>query len=388
MTSFSKVSERDKLKPRRDPYWQKISKGCYLGFRKMTTGTTGTWTARHLDVLTGKQVYKTLEDITSLPDHQRHDAAHKAAQAWFEHLGKGGSSKATTLTDACNNYVAHLRESKGDNAAENASGRFASYVLNNKRLCAIELSKLTPAHMADWRKSVKDRPTATGPRKGEKRSESTLNRDMTCLRAALNHAFNDGLVTSDFAWKSKLKPIKNADKKRNVYLDSNERRRLIEKAAKDAAQFLKGLCLVPLRPGALAALKVKSYDKRLKTLDIGKDKNGQDRIIALPDHTANFFSSNCENKLPNAPLLSQENGAAWNKDAWKDPVKQAASAANLPENVIAYALRHSTITDLVHGGLDVMTVAQLAGTSVLMIDKHYGHLTQVRSREALSRLQF
>ncbi|NDG42775.1 MAG: integrase, partial [Betaproteobacteria bacterium] len=37
----------------------------------------------------------------------------------------------------------------------------------------------------------------------------------------------------------------------------------------------------------------------------------------------------------------------------------------------AYALRHSTITDLiaVHQ-LDTMTVAQRSGTSLLMIEKH------------------
>jgi hypothetical protein len=60
MAIFSKVSERDKLKPRRDPYWQKLSKGCYLGFRKMTAGASGTWIARFLDTLNGKQVYNRL----------------------------------------------------------------------------------------------------------------------------------------------------------------------------------------------------------------------------------------------------------------------------------------------------------------------------------------
>ena len=30
------VAGRDKLTPRREPYWHRISKGCYLGFRKMS----------------------------------------------------------------------------------------------------------------------------------------------------------------------------------------------------------------------------------------------------------------------------------------------------------------------------------------------------------------
>ncbi len=387
MATFSKVSERDKLKPRRDPYWQKLSKGCYLGFRKMTIGAAGTWIARFLDTLHGKQVYKPLDDVTDLPDHQRYDAAQKAAQAWFEHLGKGGNSKITTLADACNNYVAHLKEVKGEAAAKNAGNRFKNYVLNNMKLSAIELSKLTPAHMADWRKSIKDRPTISGPNKGNPRSDSTLNRDMTCLRAALNHAFKDGLVTSDFAWRGKLIPIKNADRKREVYLDLGQRKKLIEHAQADLAVLIKALSLLPLRPGAVAGLTVQNYDKRLGVLTIGKDKAGRDRKISLPTSTAVFFNEQSANKLPTAPLIARGDGSFWVKDAWKRIFKKAAAAANLPPAATAYALRHSTITDLIAlHRLDTMTVAQLSGTSLNMIEKHYGHLLSDHAANALAGL--
>lgn len=387
MATFSKVSEREKLKARRDPYWQKISKGCYLGFRKMTTGSSGNWTARFSDIASGKQIYKTLEGITELADHQRYDAAQKAAQAWFEHLGKGGSVKITTLAEACANYVIHIRETKGEVAAENVSNRFKSYVLSNKKLASTELSKLIPAHIADWRKSVKDRPTISGPNKGNPRSDSTLNRDMTCLRAALNHAFKDGLVTSDFAWRGKLIPIKNADRKREVYLDFGQRRKLIEHAQADLAVFIKALSLLPLRPGAVAGLTVENYDKRLGVLTIGKDKAGRDRKISLPASTAAFFNEQSADKLPTAPLIARGDGSFWVKDAWKRIFKKAAAAANLPPAATAYALRHSTITDLIAlHRLDTMTVAQLSGTSLNMIEKHYGHLLSDHAANALAGL--
>ena len=53
---------------------------------------------------------------------------------------------------------------------------------------------------------------------------------------------------------------------------------------------------------------------------------------------------------------------------------------------MAYTLRHSAITDLVTGGLDLLTVAQLAGTSVAMIERHYGHLRGDHAAQALERL--
>lgn len=91
-------------------------------------------------------------------------------------------------------------------------------------------------------------------------------------------------------------------------------------------------------------------------------------------------------KLPTAPLLARADGKAWNKDAWKWPIKTAAEAANLPPGTTAYRLRHSVISDLVHDGLDLLKVAQISGTSVAMIERHYGHLRSDAAAGALARL--
>ena len=193
-------------------------------------------------------------------------------------------------------------------------------------------------------------------------------------------------MTSDHAWRVPLVPVKNADKRRDVYLDLNQRRKLIKNARPDVADLLRGLSLLPLRPGALAALTVSSFDKRLKTLKIGKDKNGADRKITLSDASSAFFLAHTKKKLPAAPLFRRADGKPWDKDSWKYPIKDAALAAKLPDTVTAYALRHSVITDLIHGGLDSLTVAQLSGTSIAMIEKHYGHLTQHHAKAALAML--
>lgn len=387
-TRIDSVTSREKLKPRREPYWQRLRRGCYVGFRKMTADGVGAWLARARDEDTGptKQRYESLGDFSVLPDHQRFDAAAKAAHHWFEHLGRGGSAGGVTVADACTRYVKHLRAHKTERAANDAEARFRNYVLNHKKLAATELTKLTPAQLETWRKALKDLPTRSGGRRGELRSESTLNRDMTCFRAALNLAFLDGLVTSDFAWRSKLRPVKNADQRRELYLDRSQRLSFIESAPPDLAAFLRGLCQLPLRPGALAQLRVGDFDKCLQVLKIGQDKAGKDRRIKLPDVTATFFEEAGRGKLSTAPLLARADGKAWNKDAWKGPVKETALHAQLPEGTTAYTLRHSVISDLVHDGLDLLTVAQISGTSVAMIERHYGHLRSEVAASALARL--
>lgn len=380
------VTARDKLKPRRGPYWQRDSKGCYVGYRKMTADSSGTWWARNRDDATGKQVEHALGTLDQYPDHLRFDKATAAAREWFEHLGKGGSSGSTTIRKVCQHYVDHLKANKNAKAADDAKVRFKNYVLDDAKLAATDVAKLTPAVLEDWRKTLRERPTTSGPNRGQPRSASTLNRDMTCFRAALNLAYVDGLVTSDFAWRGKLRPLKDADRSRELYLDKDQRRKFIEKASDDLGAFLRGLSLLPLRPGALASLTVASFDKRVGVLTIGKDKAGRDRKMKLPTDTAKFFSEQAKDKLPTAPLLARADGKAWDKDAWKWPVKTAAVAAELPEGTTAYTLRHSTISDLVHDGLDLLTVAQISGTSVRMIEQHYGHLRSDVAADALAKL--
>lgn len=386
-TRIDTVASRDKLKPRRGPYWHRLTKGCYVGYRKMTAGGHGSWLARaRAEDASVQQLYNPLGEFLELPDHLRFDAAAKAAQAWFDHLGRGGTARAATVSDACTRYVRHLKATKSERAARDAEARFKNYVLNHAKLAATELPKLTPAQLEAWRRALRELPTRSGGRRGERRSDSTLNRDMTCFRAALNLAYLDGLLTTDFAWRSKLRPIKNADQRRELYLDRKQRLKFIETAPADLAAFLRGLCQLPLRPGALAKLKAGDYDRRLKVLKIGQDKSGKDRRIKLPDVTAEFFDTAAKDKLPTAPLLSRADGKAWSKDAWKWPIKATVEAANLPDGTTAYTLRHSVISDLVHDGLDLLTVAQISGTSVAMIERHYGHLRNEVAASALAKL--
>ena len=49
-------------------------------------------------------------------------------------------------------------------------------------------------------------------------------------------------------------------------------------------------------------------------------------------------------------------------------------------------MRHSAITDLISGGLAILTAAPLIGTSVAMIEKHYGHLRADDAADALAAL--
>ncbi|WP_374433929.1 tyrosine-type recombinase/integrase [Inhella sp.] len=392
MPELKKVADRAKLKPNREPYWQAQASGNYLGFRKMAADSEGTWIARSRDPETGRQRLRALGAFEVLPLNERHDAAKKAAEDWFKHLGAGGTSEKVTVRDACERYVAHLQTEKGAAPAADAAARFERWVYPNKKLAATEVSKLTATQLKTWRKTLSSTRVTVNPHAAEAdrqqrpRTRSSVNRDMAPLRAALNLARRSGAAPSDLAWLESLRPFERADGRRTLYLERTQRRALIDAAASDLAAFVTGLALLPLRPGALAALTVGQFDKVLGVLTVQKDKAGQDRALKLPPATVEFFREQAKDKLPSAPLLARANGAAWDKDAWKKPLKLAAAKAGLPAETSAYTLRHSVITDLVTGGLDLLTVAQISGTSIAMIERHYGQLRQDHAARALAGL--
>lgn len=381
MTDLSTVRAREKLTPQREPYWQKLATGAFLGFRPSKIGKGGTWIARFYDPVSHRKPIKALGDFGSLPDSERYSAASKEARDWFAHLAGGGSEKSITVRKACERY-AH-----GDAEAE---GRLARIVYSDP-IASIRVDKLTRSHVQAWRTRLEATPALVGRNpKGKPitrpRSPATVNRDMVPLRAALNMALDNGDALNDQAWRVALRPIKKADSRRNLYLDKAQRRDLLSQLPDDVRAFAHGLCMLPLRPGALAALVAGDFDPRRGELVVSKDKAGKGRAILVEGQTAAMLKAQARNKLPAAPLFGRADGAAWKSYMWKDAIKAAAKAAGLPAGVVAYSLRHSTITDLVQSGLDLLTVAQVSGTSVAMIEKHYGHLQRSRAAQALAGL--
>jgi integrase len=380
---LSKVGERGRLKAQREPHWQRLRAGCFLGFRPSMRGGKGTWIARAYDEDARKYRVKSLGDFGALTGNEMFAAAKKEAEKLAELVKAGGQvrAKIETVADACREY-AKTRPEAGE--------RFRRYVYDDA-LAKVKLDKLRRRHVQEWRERLEARPALVSRRKkGEpiqrKRAASTVNRDMAVLRAALAKVLSPGAPNSEAAWQEALKSTPNANGRRTLYLDRGQRRKLLEMTDAEVAPFVRALCLLPLRPGALLALTAGDFDKRTAELTIGKDKTGKPRRIQLPLEAASLFTAQAKDKLPGAPLLMRTNGKAWNKDSWKLHIAAAVAAADLPSEATAYTLRHSTITDLVSAGLPLLTIAQISGTSADMIERHYGHLASDAAMKALGEL--
>ena len=385
--SFSTVAQQDKLQVRAAPYWHRLAAGQHLGLRKSPTSRT--WLVRSYDTANQRQSKHSLGEFSHLAANERFSAAAKAAREWLDHISAGGRAEEITVGEACARYIDHIALKKGDVQSQDAAARIRRYVTDTP-LNAIPIQKLRSHHLNEWRSGLSRQPALVSRHHREKkttrvRSPASVNRDMNVLRAALNLALADGFVLSAVPWRRALAPLP-AYGRRALYLDREQRRALIEQLPDDLRPFVATLAVLPLRPGSLAALTVTSFDAKQRTLHIGHDKTGQGRTIPLPAVTAQLVAKAARKKEPDEPLFARTNGKAWNKDDWKRPLKTAALAAGLPGGTVAYSLRHAAITDLVSSGLDLFTIAQLSGTSVAMIEKHYGHLQRERARDALAGL--
>lgn len=380
---LSRVGERNELKSQREPHWQRLRAGCFLGFRPSKRGGAGTWIARAYDEDAGTYRLKALGDFGALAGNERFAAAKREAEKLADLVEAGGEMRAKieTVADACREYA---------KTRDEAEKRFKRYVYGDP-IAKVKLAKLRRRHVREWRERLEALPALVTRRKDgaqvhRKRAPSTVNRDMAILRAALAKVLSPGAPNSEAAWQEPLKSIENANGRRTLYLDRDERRKLLLHIDAKAAPFVRGLCLLPLRPGALAALTAGDFDKRTSELTVGKDKTGKPRRIQLPQEAAALLAEQAKDKLPGASLFMRPNGKAWDKNSWKVPIAAAVLTAGLPGAATAYTLRHSTITDLVRAGLPLLTIAQISGTSAEMIERHYGHLASDAAVKALGAL--
>lgn len=365
--SIDKSGTRKALEPRREPYWgAPIERGLYLGFRKLETGG-GTWVARCYS--DGRHRYHSV----GYADGVEHDYAVKVARDWAKTLRDGidTANAPQTVAEVCREYVEDRRQEKGEANARDAEYRYKRTVYNNP-IGRVKLAKLRTAQIKKWRAALDATP-------------ASRNRDLATLKAALNYAVASRYVDAGRAIEWKNVKLEKVAQRRTLYLTRDQRHALIDAMPEHARPFVRALSLMPMRPGALAAATV--ADLRDYELYVRHDKAGAGRTIALHPAAAELLREQSRDKLPNAPLVSYLDGTHWHRERWVQIVKRVVQRNGFPKGTCAYTLRHSVITDMLNAGMDASTVAKMAGTSMLMLDRHYHHLLQKHAAQAMRAME-
>lgn len=405
------------MEPRREPHWYKLGRDRHLGYRKLTSRSAGTWIARYRDG-DGDRFFRSLGECS---DQFGFDAAKAAAEAWFRDQDQGISGRdeageVPTVASACRAYVRSLMAEGRHGTAHDAHMRFRRTIygtaadgefgpksrgrpeepgvpMTRERgefseashpqakhsphgVAALSLVRVSAPRLRQWHLEL-----VSGGL-----SKASANRTLTALKAALNLAVANRLVGVAAAreWAD-VQPLKGASARRELFLDVMERRALLLQAEGAVRDLIEAVIHTGCRAGELVSARRSAFDSRTQSLSVN-GKTGP-RTIPLTAAATEFFARCARHKLPSAFLLTRDDGMPWAHSDWDELVRAAASRACLPRGTCLYALRHSFITQALLDGVSTLEVAKIVGTSLAMIEKHYGHLVQSTARERLARVQ-
>ena len=407
---------RDGLKPRREPYWYKLSRDRHLGLRKLSQESSGAWIARFRDEARTRH-YKALGECCDSLDF---DAAKVAAELWFRDREQGVRERReegpATVAMACRDYVRSLVAEERPESARDAHMRFRRTVYGDSHDVEFNphrspaegpsdpekpVAAPKPHACTTKRRNPTAHPIATLPLSRVRSprlkkwhvdlvtaglSKASANRTLTALKAALNLAVKNRLVGAAAAQEwAEVASLKGASRRRDLFLDVTQRRALLANSRDAVHQLMKAVIYTGCRAGELTSARRSAFDARTKSLTV-TGKTGT-RIIPLAPGAVDFFAQVSKDKLPNASLLTRDDGKPWGHSDWDEDVKAAARRAALPAQTCLYTLRHSFITQALLDGVSTLEVSKIVGTSLAMLEKHYGHLVHDTARERLAKVQ-
>ena len=299
-------------------------------------------------------------------------AAKRAAENWFRNYDVDVIDSPLTVAQACREYIADIEADGRLDTAHEADMRFKRTVYDD-RIGKILVDKIKTARLKAWRNALGG-------------ARSSQNRNLSNLKAALNLAVAHNRVNLSVSqqWRA-VKPHKNAGSRRELYLDIKQRRAFFKACSGAIRDLVEAAALTGARSGELVKARRSQFDSRTGSVRF-TGKTGA-RTVPLSPAAIDLFKRLAKGKLPAAHLLTRDDGKPWAHSDWAELVRDAAKKAKLPKGVVLYTLRHSWITEALLAGMATLDVARLTGTSLQMIEQHYGHLVAEAARERLAAVE-
>jgi integrase len=383
---------RLKLEIRREPYWHGIQEGRAVGYRRLDNGKAGTWSARFTTPGTPNRQFRALG---SADDYAPADGtltltyaqAQDAAQDFFDEClrNQGRKLEPVTVEEAAANYITAYK-ARGGKAEKDTQRTIQAHI--SPSLGKLLLSDLTTRRLNNWRDAVASAPARlrSGPKTKTRKvrvatghdarraRRATANRVLTVLKAILNHAYANGYVTSDDAWR-RVKPFAGVDAPKIRYLIDAESIRLINACPEDFRQLVSAALLTGCRYGELTQLHAADIDLQNKLVHIRQAKGAKPRTAYLTDEGVTHFKNLLAGKRGDALILTRNDGQPWGKSHQVRPLLEACKNASIAPAISFHILRHTYASRLAMKGVPMAVIAAGLGNSETICAKHYAHLS-------------
>jgi integrase len=376
------ATSRQRLTPRRKPYYTLVSPNISLGYRRTKSGA-GSWSVRStqggadwikrlaladdLEPGDGRAVLSYWEAI---------DVARKLAR---RQPGDDASddSRPVTLDEALSDHGADLKGRGGDPYnSERARAHLPAGLLTKP------VALLGARELSAWRETLK-----------AKLSPASVNRTISAVRAAceLVRVKDPHRILNRHAWEVGLKPLADAVEVNNVILEEHQRLAFRAEALRHDRKL--GLLVwvadeTGSRPSQIVRLTCADLDlanpvaprlRMPKSAKGGTSKRAERRLerveVPITRELALELRREAAGRAGDAPLLTRTSGQAWGfrrNDHYRQDIREIVSAIGLdPDVVTLYSLRHSYIVHSLKLNVPIRIVAALVDSSVAMIEKHY-----------------
>jgi integrase len=375
---------RAKLAPRKASYFVRVAPHIALGYRRNASGF-GVWSVRYADGSANGWMRKfgAADDLEPADDKHvfNYDQALKQARKVARGDTEADTDTASgfapvTVDQALNRYEDDLKARQ----ASIYNARMPRKHLS-AALLAKPVSMLSANELKKWRDSLI----------GRELEDSSINRMLKCLRAALKLAArHDPRITNAEAWTTGLESLPDAVNDRNVILADRQVSAFVSASyARDGALglYVDTLAVSGARPSQASRLLVadliadaKAPRLRMPKSGKGGSKNrlarkAQRFSVPITSALALKLKAAAKGRAPDAPLLLQADGRPWGErpsDNYREDIRAVVTAIGEdPDTVSLYALRHSSIVRALLLNVPVRIVAASHDTSVAAIEKHY-----------------
>jgi integrase len=385
-SSLETRTARAKLKVQGKPYYKVIGSGLHIGYRKGKR--VGKWVVRRyledgqyaVETIATADDYEDADGVEVLDYWQAQDEARKLAARPRRRNG------AYKVKDAVADYLTML---EGRASYQDTKYRLDAYAL--PALGATRVDKLSAEELRQWHRKL---PKAPPRQRGGstravdmadpeviRRRQVSANRILGLLKAALNHAFNEGKALSDSEWR-KVKPFPKVNRSRATYLSLAQCKRLINASDPEFRRLVRAALESGARYSELARLCVEDFNPDSGTLHVRLSKSGDSRHIILAQDGQEFFAQLTAGRDGTEPMFGRD----WNKSQQARPMREACKRAKIDPPVGFHQLRHTWASHATMCGMPLPVVARNLGhVDTRMVEKHYGHLADNYIVEAVRK---
>ena len=389
-TNLETRTARARLAARHKPHWRKIDQGCHVGYYKGKRA--GSWVARHFRG-NGKYAEKRLGTADDVQDADgvailSFAQAQAEAREWFKEQARSaaglGPAGPYRVREAIGDYLASYKvRGRGFRTTKYSVDAHITPALGDT-----EVAKLTSQQLSKWHEELAASPARFRTSKGQaqqyrgpsddpdaiRRRKATANRVLAILKAALNHAYNEGRADSDKAWR-RVKPFKNVAAATVRYLTEAEAVRLVNACPPDFRNLVRAALATGCRYSELTSMKVSDFNSDAGKVLVRSSKSGKARHVTLTDEGQRFFERATAGRTGDETTFLRADGMPWGHAHQRRPLTAACKVAIISPPVSFHILRHCVGSWLAMRGVPTAVIAhQLGHADERMAQKHYAHL--------------